>query len=111
MDHIFGNWGVKKKSIVEAKCPFYVLSPCDQSDDKAGPYPSDSAFPSIGPTWSPRKQLAAHNSSANTLEGEPPCSCAYFLLTGPYTFLNGKNLKYWSRLSKKIRQVIYIAPD
>lgn len=44
----------------------------------------------------------AHNSSANMLEAEHPCSCAYFLLTGPYIFLNSKNPKYWSKLSKNI---------
>lgn len=36
------------------------------------------------------------------LEAEHPCSCAYFLLTGPYIFLNSKNPKYWSKLSKNI---------
>ena len=44
----------------------------------------------------------AHNSSANMLEAEHPCFCAYFLFTGPYIFLNSKNPKYWSKLSKNI---------
>lgn len=110
LGHIFGNWEIRRESIIRQTAPssmysLHVTRVIIMLDHYL------RILPSMGPTWEPQETAGGPGKFCQHPWGWVSLLSCLFLANGPYIFLNSKNSKYWSRLSGKVRLVIYSAAD